>query len=292
MRISTSINHGMSIGKTTAEESAKMMKQAGFQGADLSLTEYQMEPKKLQSAEWKEHVMKRVTALKDVGIEIAQTHLPYYYAHLKHPGNGSYPEYEKFMLPNYIRGLETTAEVGCKVAVMHPYYIEESIDRTRYGNCKLVERLLPVLEKYDLRLAVENVWAQGYRDTHMSFPEDMVRVIEDINDPHVGLCIDTGHANIFSIHIGNMARAFGKHLFALHVNGNSGKADSHTIPYSMSGWCENMDYLDFSAALKEIGYQGWYNLEIASSPKLPASVAQPFYNYAGAVARALSDLAE
>ena len=88
-----------------------------------------------------------------------------------------------------------------------------------------------------------------------------------------------------------MARTFGKHLYALHMNGNSGKADSHTVPYSMSDWCENMDYLDFSAALKEIGYKGYYNMEVANG-KLPPQVAQPFYNYVAAVAQALAGLAE
>lgn len=291
MKISTSINHGMSIGNASASESAVMMRVAGFQGADLGLTEFQMEPNKLLSTEWKQHILERVNALHAEQIDIAQTHLPFYLADVKHPGDGSLSDYMAFMMPSYLRSLETTAEVGCKIAVMHPYYVVESAEKTKYGNMKIIEGMLPTLEKYNLKLALENIWAQGYQDTHMSYPEDMIQVIEDINDSHIGLCIDTGHANLFSIHIGNMARMFGKHLYALHVNGNSGKADSHTVPYSMSDWCENIDYLDFSAALKEIGYHGWYNLEIASG-QLPPCVAQPFYNYAAAVGKALADLVD
>lgn len=291
MKISTSLGHGISIGKVSAAESALMMKKAGFHGVDLSLCEYQTEPWKILTDEWKAHVMVNVNALRAAGLEVAQTHMPFYYAHLKHPGSGTYQEYEDFLLPAYIRALETTAEVGGKIAVMHPYYIEDSVDRTRYGNYKLIEKMMPTLEKYNLKIALENVWAEGYKDTHMSYPEDMLKVVETIGSEHVGLCIDTGHANIFNIHIGNMARTFGKHLYALHMNGNSGKADSHTVPYSMSGWCENMDYLDFSAALKEIGYKGYYNMEVANGD-LPPQVAQPFYNYVAAVAQALAGLAE
>ena len=57
MRISTSIYHGMSIGNASAAESAAMMRAAGFQGADLELTEFQTEPAKFLSVEWKQHVL-------------------------------------------------------------------------------------------------------------------------------------------------------------------------------------------------------------------------------------------
>lgn len=83
------------------------------------------------------------------------------------------------------------------------------------------------------------------------------------------------------------ARMYGARLFALHVNGNAGD-DEHAIPYTL-GWCENMDFYDFSAALKEIGYKGYYNLEI-NPGNLPASTAQPYLNLAGSVARPLADL--
>ena len=140
------------------------------------------------------------------------------------------------------------------------------------------------------QLALENVYGTAYSDTHTSRAEDILPIIEAAGSELVGACIDTGHANIFGLDIAQMARVYGKKLFALHVNGNAGK-DEHVIPYTMSGWCEKMDYYAFSAALKEIGFTGYYNLEIACGD-LPEGVAQPFLNYAAAVARALADLAE
>ena len=117
-----------------------------------------------------------------------------------------------------------------------------------------------------------------------------MKILEKTDERLVGACIDTGHANITGYKPDQMARVYGKHLLALHVNGNAGK-DEHTIPYSMSDWCELMDFHTFSCALKEIGYSGAYNLEVAVGP-LPACVVQPFYNYAAAVARALADEAQ
>ncbi len=291
MKISTSLSHGMRIAGVGPAESARMMLQAGFQGVDFGLTESQMEPEKLLSREWREKHLATAEALKAEGLEIAQTHLPYYYAHLPHPGSGSFEEYEAFMMPSYLRALDVTGEIGCHLAVMHPYYVADDAARTRDGNQRIIEKLMPSLEKYDIRLALENIWAWGYKDAHASYPEDLYAIMERAGSERVGLCIDTGHANLFRIDIAAMARMYGKKLFALHVNGNCGGQDEHILPYTMAPYYERLDYKGFSAALKEIGYQGYYNLELATGD-MPASLAQPYYTFAAAVARALADLAE
>ena len=290
MKISTSLELGARIDRVSFRESARMMKRAGFDGVDFSLCRDQTEPEKQLSPEWMQDVRLRAEALKAEGLEIAQCHLPYIGNHIERPGDGGYGDYEAFVLPGLLRALEACGEIGCHVAVIHPYFDPMSRTATRSGNLRLIEKLMPGLEKYDVKLALENIWGTNYSDTGTSRAEDILPLIEAAGSERVGACIDTGHANVFSLDIAAMARLFGKKLFALHVNGNAGK-DEHVIPYSMSGWCEKMDYYAFSAALKAIGYQGYYNLEI-SCGDLPAGVGQPFLNYAAAVARALADLAE
>ncbi len=291
MKISTSLRHGMNIAGVNAAESARMMKKAGFDGVDFSLTDQQMEPEKYRSAEWHNRHIGMTEALNSEGLEVAQTHLPYYYAHIPHPGSGTYAEYEAFMLESYLRALELTAEIGCHLTVMHPYYVAEDKERTRDGNRRLIEKLMPLLEKYDIRLALENIWAWGYKDANASYPEDLYAMMEAVNDPHIGLCIDTGHANLFRIDICAMARMYGKKLYALHINGNGGTQDEHILPYTMGGFYERLDYQGFSAALKEIGFKGYYNLEIATG-SMPACLAQAYYDFAAAIAKALGTLSE
>ena len=291
MKISTSLKNGMQIAGVDAAGAARMMVQAGFQGVDFSLNDQQMEPARIQEAAWHDRHIAMAEALKAEGLEVAQTHLPYYYAHIPHPGNGTYEEYEAFMFPSYVRALEVTAEIGCHLTVMHPYYVAEDPARTRDGNRRLIEKLMPLLEKYQIRLALENIWAWGYKNANASYPEDLMAMAEAANDPHIGLCIDTGHANLFRIDIAAMARMYGKKLYALHINGNGGTQDEHILPYTMGGYYEQLDYQGFSAALKEIGYQGYYNLELATG-NMPACLAQPYYDFAAAIARALADLAE
>ena len=291
MKISTSLKYGMQIAGVNAAEAARMMVKAGFQGVDFGLNDHQTEPDRIQEPAWHDRYIEMADALKAEGLEIAQTHLPYYFAHIPHPGKGTYAEYEAFMLPGYLRALEVTAEIGCHLTVLHPYYVETDPVRTRDGNQRLLERLLPCLEKYDIRLALENNWAWGFKNANASYPEDLYAMAERAGDPHIGLCIDTGHANLFRIDIAAMARLYGGKLFALHINGNGGTQDEHILPYTMGGFYERLDYQAFSAALKEIGYKGYYNLELAVG-NMPACLAQPYYDFAAAVARALADLAE
>lgn len=293
MKISTSLNHGLGMGCADAYESACLMKQAGFDAIDLSMCEHETEPEIIRTAAWQDAIVAQANAAKRAGLEIAQCHLPSYPGHVPPVGDGSWQDFADFMLPSYVRALETCALVGCPVAVMHPFFNRDSASVTHEGNVRIIEKLLPLMEKAHVRLALENVYGyerQNYLDTFVARAEDIKPILDELDHPLVGACIDTGHANIFRLNIADMARMYGKKLYALHVNGNAGK-DEHIIPYTSSGWCEQMDYHAFSAALKEIGYSGSYNLEVASG-KMPLSVAGPFYGYAAAVARALANEAE
>lgn len=288
MKISTSLEHAIRIAGVTPEKSAEMLKTAGFEGVDISMTFDMMDTKKVLSPEWREHIHGRADTAKAAGLEIAQCHLPYYPNHIPFPGAGKYDDFESFMLPHYERALDICGETGCRIGVTHPYSNPDDANDTYEGNLRLIEKLMPMMEKNNVQLALENVWAKDYAWAHVSNADEILAIINAVGSDRVGACIDTGHANIFRLDISEMARAYGEHLIALHVNGNAGK-DEHIIPYSMSGWCELIDFHSFTKALKDIGYSGFYNLELATGA-LPPSTAQPYLNFAASVARALADI--
>jgi len=288
MKISTSLEHAIRIAGVTPEASADMLVAAGFQGVDISMTFDMMDTAKVLSPEWRAQIHGRASAAKAAGLEIAQCHLPYYPNHIPFPGAGKYDDFEAFMLPHYERSIDICGEIGCKIGVTHPYSNPNDANDTFEGNLRLIEKLMPMLEKNGVKLALENVWARDYAWAHVSNADEILAVINASGSEIIGACIDTGHANIFKLDISEMARTYGSRLIALHVNGNAGK-DEHIIPYSMSGWCELMDFRSFTQALKDINYSGFYNLEL-STGALPAQTAQPYLNFAGAVARALADM--
>ena len=293
MLISTSLAHGMGIGGITSQEAAQMMRTAGFDGIDLSM-DYNYESGIRPSDEkWTADIIAQAEAAKAAGLQICQSHMPSYPGHIDSPGNGDFCEFEALLLPDYERAIEANAKVGCKIAVMHPFFTLDSTKGSINGNITILTKLLPLMEKYGVAVALENVFARRYSlhvDCAAQHAEVIAEIIERMNTPLVGACIDTGHANIFKYDVCQMARLYGKKLLALHVNANAG-LDEHILPYTYSQWCVGIDFHKFSATLKEIGFTGAYNLEVASG-KLPPQAALPFYQYAAAIARGLADEAE
>ena len=291
MKTSIALDCGLHTGVKTPEEAAAFIKEAGFDGIDLDMDWEVSVP--FCEAEWRARILAHAAAAQKQGLEILQCHLPYWPGHVDLPGEGTYEAYEAELLPRFRLALALCAQLGCKTAVMHPFI---SLDRRRLtldGNVRLLKKLLPDMEKHGVRIALENVYASRrgqYLYTAVSDAEGILEIAQRVGSPLVGACMDTGHANIFGINAAEMARQLGDRLIALHVNGNAGK-DEHVIPYTMSDWCECMDYHALSQALKAIGYTGSYNLEVAAGPSSPA-VAAAFYRYAGAVARTLADEAE
>ncbi len=294
MKISTSLNHAMNIEGVSARESARMMREAGFDGVDLALCHDMLDFEKMMTDEWAEKPFQEAEALKAEGLEIAQCHLPYFPGHLPLPGDGTMNGFVDTVAEPWAHVIEIAGRIGCPIAVMHPGGIVEEEPEVIYeGNARLIELLLPTAKKWNVKLTVENCFnrAHGkYVDAHVSRAEDIMEILRRTDENWVGACIDTGHARIFRINPGDMARTYGSRLFALHVNSNAGE-DSHCLPHTLSGWTEKMDFYAFSAALREIGYKGSYNLEVDTG-KLPRGCAQPYLNLAAAIARGLSDLAE
>lgn len=288
MKISTSLELGTAKG-LSPEESARMMREAGFDGIDLGLCGMQHDPASYGNEAWTEKTVREIRAAKAEGLALAQCHLPYYPGHLQVPGTGDYADFEAFMLPMYRRAIAVCGEHGCPVAVMHPYFHIQSASGTVEGNRRMIEKLMPDLRRTGVKLALENVYGYvtAYTSVHLTTAED-IQAILNVTDPaYVGACIDTGHANIFGVDICGMARKLGSRLTALHANDNHG-GDEHILP----GACNTpLDFTAFSQALREIGYKGYYNLEIGCG-KVPPTLMAGFYRYAAATARAFAGLAE
>ena len=59
---------------------------------------------------------------------------------------------------------------------------------------------------------------------------EMVDFIVAMDHPLVKACWDTGHGNCEGNQYEHLV-SMGSHLYALHINDNSGRGDEHTIPY-------------------------------------------------------------
>ncbi len=103
-----------------------------------------------------------------------------------------------------------------------------------------------------VKVAVENRLEGGFG----SKPCDMLDIV--LADPdHLGVCLDTGHANVNGLGSGQFVRELGKHLIATHIHDNDGRTDLHLLPYM-----GNIHWPDFFRAIEEAPYRGPLIIEI------------------------------
>lgn len=290
MKISGSMEIGVRAG-LTYEEAAQVMREAGYEGVDLDIGQYSDNPEKLITDEWTENVVRMANAAKAAGLEIAQCHMPSYPGHIENPGDGSTQAFIDFIIPMYVHALKAAKEIGCEICVTHPFCHLGDRQATVEGNALVIKQIVPMIEENGTKIALENVFARRHNQYVPAFIEDadaLMEMVKLTGSKNVGICLDTGHANIFRFNICDMARTFGDKLIALHINGNAGH-DEHAIPYSTSQWCTRMDFDGLTKVLNEIGYKGFYNLEVTGG-RFPASVAPLYYAYSAGVARWLADI--
>ena len=98
-----------------------------------------------------------------------------------------------------------------------------------------LETLLPIAEKNNLLLAVENMPPTSAGSSVSS----IVSIVEKFNSPAMGICLDTGHLNITDEDtIGAFNRAKEK-IIAFHFHDNDGARDIHLQPpYGTINWSE------------------------------------------------------
>ena len=77
-----------------------------------------------------------------------------------------------------------------------------------------------------------------------------------MNHPAMKMCLDTGHAAVYGDSPADAVRAIGKEYLALHVHDNNGVSDLHWRPGEGV-----IDWVDFTKALHEIGFEGCVSLE-------------------------------
>ena len=189
MKISTALEHGMKIAGVDARESAKMLKKAGFDGVDLAICHDQEDPQRILRKEWAEVVYRKADALKAEGLEIAQCHLPYYPGHIDLPIDNTFRGYEEVWMEAMLHALEIAHEVGAKVAVVHPLTIMGEPEATILGNIEHFKKYVPALEKYGMKLAIENVFSRRrsrYVDGYCGRTEELLAMINGVGSEQVG----------------------------------------------------------------------------------------------------------
>ena len=204
----------------------------------------------------------------EIGIEIAQTH-----GRLE--GLRDDPVKDAELIENCRLDAIATAALGAPHCVVHTvttiHMGADAPDALMYRlNYELFRRILPFAKQEGIKFATET-FGDAPRKGCIDFFGDLAhfrRGFEEIcADPalreHIAICMDTGHSNKSTRFAGNppvgeVIRTLGSAIEVLHINDNNTLTDQHKPP--MTG---SIDWADVMDALDEIGYRGYYNMEIS-----------------------------
>lgn len=253
MKISTEITAPSIL--VGAEKAVEYCGLAGFDAWDFPLdhicSEYCFVKKNIQNAYPLngDETLKLARKLKkigdDNGIVCHQTHAP-----------------TRWSCPNFFDcmkyTLEITAEAGGTICVTHP-----GKNKTAEENAEFYWKLLPYAKEYGVKIALENVWEwdfvnNKFANSSFSEPIGMKKHMDLLKDDYFIVCLDTGHAEINTLHTSAAAivDAMAGRVQAVHLQDTNLREDNHQMPFTM-----DIDFEPIVRALKRNGYQGYFSLE-------------------------------
>jgi len=253
----------------SCEETVELLAEAGFDAIDFSFFNEEFYNEATNSVEFKERFLRLRALAEEKGLCFNQAHAPF------PTGSKDKVEEEKIFC-DVVRSMRNASYLGVETIVVHPRthlrYSENNVPEELFKqNMEFYRRLEPYCEKYQIKVAVENMWGKyvGRKITHhvCSRPDEFIRYVDTLDSEWFVACLDIGHACLVCEEPAEMIRKLGSsRLKALHVHDVDGLSDQHTLPYQGI-----IDWEKVMRALKEIGYEGDFTYEaggfLAGMPK-------------------------
>ena len=218
---------------------------------------------RLPEAEFKAALIQRKALVEAEGMIFWQAHAPWCC-----PERDLTPEGRVEQLECYLKAVRGAGYLGANCFVIHaimPFGMNspDNPEQMRDINAEFMGRLAKEAKEYGVKhICVENLpfpmLPINHPDQCLDFAKRMNR---ETNSDIFKVCLDTGHANFCGESPADAVRLLGKeYLGALHVHDNNGVADQHRTPGE-----GNIDWIDFSNALAEIGFGGCVSFETGVS---------------------------
>ncbi|WP_396624188.1 sugar phosphate isomerase/epimerase family protein [Luteitalea sp.] len=153
-------------------------------------------------------------------------------------------------------------------------YAPPTGDNQRDAVLRTLEALIPVAERVGVRIAVEVI------PNALSTARQLVRLIEDEELPHLGICLDVGHARLQGDVVDALETVAG-YLVTTHLHDNRGRSDDHLVPFEGV-----IDWGELLIGFQKVGYDGTLLFELAAG----ADGAAATLRRAGAARRRMESL--
>ena len=109
-----------------------------------------------------------------------------------------------------------------------------------------------------LRLYIEP--AHRFESNQILTLDDGLRMVREIDDPQLGILLDTGHLHVNGEDLAEGVAKLGPLLGHVDLDDNDGSADAHLAPGAGT-----IDFAPFAATLTRAGYAGYVSAELGMS---------------------------
>ncbi len=270
------------------DRSFSLIKGAGYERVDICFWDVSKPDSWFSCADWEKTVDKIGELSLKYSLPIHQTHANTY------SGNQwddpEYP-YHELQTETTLRAIRATATLGGKWVVVHPMNLPHdplySVKRAKEAAIAKLAPYINEAKKLGVGIAVENmVDFRGNRRRYCGGDiYELIDLVDTINDEAVGICLDTGHANIGGVESAAAIYEIGKRLKATHINDNhASTSDEHLLPYfGIIDWQKTVK------ALKDIGYEGDFAYEVLPQA-VPAPLCAEWLRYSAELGKYLLSL--
>ncbi len=196
------------------------------------------------------------------------------------------PDAEEHLADTF-RCIEWCGLLGVPWMVMHAY-MPEGVDSPAHRqhcldiNLEYFRQFFPALEKHQVGIAIENssdFW--GRKRRYSSVSGDLITLCDALDHELIGLCWDTGHAQLQKLDQEAAISSMGARLKAIHVQDNDGLSDAHILPFH-----GKIDWNAVVAGLKGAGYQGPWTFEVGNAIRpLPDPLRDDAIRLMGSIGR-------
>ena len=156
--------------------------------------------------------------------------------------------------------LNLVKRLGAQMIVVHPgANVSAPINRTErlMFSVQNLTEIADMAAAEDVLVAVETMPKQEVGNTI----EELIWIIDNIDRPNVGACLDTNHLFPASCLPGTIKK-LGPRLFNVHASDHDGAGECHWLPYEGV-----VDWASVIKALREVDYRGPLILEVHGTCK-------------------------
>ena len=239
--------------KTDAKTAVSMIKEAGFDGIDLSMFYMMYHSDPLGGDQYADYVRELRAYADSLSIGFEQGHSPF-------PSyDAANMDYTEKIVPYIERSVGIAGMLGIKYLVIHPIApVQKPKDADlKQFNIDFYRSLLPYAKEYGVTICLENMWGYDTRRKYIvpnvcSMGKDLAEYVDALDSPYFAACLDLGHCGLVGDDAADAIRVLGRdRLKALHVHDNDYRHDRHLLPYF-----GQMNWESITATLKEIRYTG------------------------------------